>query len=389
MSNVVITGMGACTELAGSVQDLWNIVKKGPGPKDEPIAPLYQASHKNNDLEVIDIAQTAVHEALNKARLLDGIRIAGIMPDRVGCTFSASKPFLSLAQIPNSIAPLGQAPFGKGSLGIVQPEVVNEVLRERLGVHGESRNVIAACATGAYSVVLGASWIEQGLCDVVISGSVEPPAHPLIEAGFRQMGVVSEESVMRPFDRRRSGFVLSHGAGAVVLESLAHARKREAPILAWLSGWGWGADTHSAVAFNSNGARIADVITRALKRAALEPRAVRHLNAHGTATRLNDWIETQALIKAFGRHADRLMISATKSATGHLLGAAGSVELVLTVEALRRRFVPPTLHLDEPDPSCPLDYTPRRGHAADFDHAVSLSFGFGGPIGALIVSRAA
>ena len=145
------------------------------------------------------------------------------------------------------------------------------------------------------------------------------------------MGVVSPEGVTRPFDRTRSGFMFGEGAGVIVLESAAHAEARGARTLVRLSGWALGADAHSAVAFNSNGAKIAGVVARALGRAGLSASDVRHVNAHGTGTRLNDWIETQALMTAFGTHAKKLMISATKASTGHLLGAAGSVEFILTV----------------------------------------------------------
>jgi 3-oxoacyl-[acyl-carrier-protein] synthase II len=269
---------------------------------------------------------------------------------------------------------------------VVPPDYINQAVAYDFGLRGECRNVVAACATGAYAIALGASWIEAGLCDVVLAGSVEPYPHPLIEAGFRRMGVISADGVTRPFDLRRSGFAFGEGAGAVVLESSDHAARRGIIPAARLSGWALGADSHSPVAFNSNGARIAGVIERALSRAGLSKAEVRHVNAHGTGTRLNDWIETQALLKAFGSHAGRLMISATKGATGHLLGASGAVEFVLTVLALGHQQVPPTATLQDPDPECPLDYTPRVGHAADFDHALSLSFGFGGPIGALVVS---
>jgi len=266
------------------------------------------------------------------------------------------------------------------------PDEILRFVREQFGLRGDSRNVIAACATGAYSIALGASWIEQGLCDIVLAGSVEPYPHPLIEAGFSQMGVTSSDGVTRPFDRHRSGFTFGEGAGVVVLESAAHASRRQIRVLARLSGWALGADAHSAVAFNSNGARIAEVISRALGRSGLSKEKVRHIHAHGTATRLNDRIETQALLKAFGPHAERLMISASKASTGHLLGASGSVAFIFTVLALRHQFVPPTATLVNPDPQCPLDYTPRTGRAAAFEHALSLSFGFGGPIGALVVS---
>jgi 3-oxoacyl-[acyl-carrier-protein] synthase II len=267
------------------------------------------------------------------------------------------------------------------------PDAINDFVSEQFHLEGERRNVIAACATGAYSIALAASWIEQGICDVVLAGSVEPYPHALMEAGFRQMGVISLDGITRPFDRKRSGFTFGEGAGVVVLESESHAARRQARGLAHLSGWALGSDSHSAVAFNSNGAKIAGVVDRALARGGLSARDIRHVNAHGTGTRLNDWIETQALIKAFGSHAKDLMISATKARTGHLLGASGSVEFILTALALTHQFIPPTATLETPDPECPLDYTPRQGHGASFDHALSLSFGFGGPIGALVVGR--
>jgi len=316
------------------------------------------------------MAVAAAKEALQQAGLWDGSRLL-IDPETLGCTVSASKPL-----------------FGNGREEIIAPDAIHQELRRRFAFRGESRNLIAACATGAYSIATAALWIEEGICDVVLAGSVEPYPHPLIAAGFKQMGVVSSEGVTRPFDRRRCGFSFGEAAGVVVLESPAHARRRGHEALAVLSGWALGADTHSAVAFNSNGRHIADVVHRALRRAGLLPREVRHVNAHGTGTRLNDRIETQALQKAFGAHAGRLMISATKASTGHLLGAAGSVEFILAALALRHQFIPPTLTLQEPDPQCPLDYTPLKGHGAAFEHALSLSFGFGGSIGALIVSAA-
>jgi 3-oxoacyl-(acyl-carrier-protein) synthase len=377
---IVITGYGACTGTAESAAALRTSVFETVS-KNEPGAALKQLQRSASVVSQLDqaltFARSVTHEALESASLLDAkskqmdsdVRRRTFDPQRFGMTFSASKPLFA-------------------SDGTVHPpEVIQDVLSEEFGIDGERRNVVAACATGAYSVALGASWIQQGLCDAVLAGSVEPAAHPLYEAGFRRMGVVSDESHMRPFDRHRSGFVLGEGAGAIILESRDHAEKRGATIHAELTGWGWGADPHSAVSFNSNGAHIAQVIRQALRRAGLAPEQISHVNAHGTATSLNDWIETQALIKAFGPHADQMMISATKSSTGHLLGAAGSVELVLTVQALEKQFIPPTQHLDEPDPECPLDYTPHQGHSADFSHALSLSFGFGGPIGALIVSR--
>ena len=362
MANVVVTGLGLSTSLGQGVEANWPRVahQKPSAPDALPSQGLTRAK---------TLTQHSVDEALTDARLWNGRALENIFPERLGCTFSASKPLFDEASHPHA------------------PDIMTDFVSSRYGIEGEKRNVIAACATGAYAIAQGAGWIEQGLCDVVLAGSVEPRPHPLIEAGFQQMGVVSPETVMRPFDHHRAGFVFGEGAGAVVLESEAHASARGARVYARLSGWGLGADGHSAVAFNSNGQKIADVIIRALKRAGVEGAQIRHVNSHGTATRHNDWIETQALLKAFGPQAQNLMVSATKAATGHLLGAAGSVEFILTALALHHQWIPPTESLETPDPECPLDYTPRHGHAASFDHALSLSFGFGGPIGALVVSR--
>jgi 3-oxoacyl-[acyl-carrier-protein] synthase II len=371
---VMVTGLGLCTSVGRTVPETWNAVSNATAGVKSKIVACNKTGLDPRCCVGFDgfsgalaLTHQAVAEAFSSAGVWDGECLAAVDPSRIGCTFSASKP---LADAGSWRAP---------------DEVTMGVVRH-FGLQGESRNVIAACATGVYSIALGASWIEAGLCDVVLCGSAEPPVHPLMAAGFEQMGVVSADAWMRPFDRERSGFVFGFGAGALVLESETHARARGQKALAVLSGWGLGADAHSAFAFNSNGARIADVVARAIARARLAPEAIRHVNAHGTATRLNDWLETQALRKAFGSHAERLKISATKSATGHLLGAAGSVEAALTVLALQNQFIPPTSTLETPDPECGLDYTPGSGHAEAFDHALSLSFGFGGSIGALIFS---
>lgn len=353
---VVVTGVGLSTSLGPDAASNWTNLCHPPAEAHERPHPSFQSSLDQAQA----LADASTREAFRQAELQDF--------SALGCTFSASKPL-------------------SHDGAFVAPDLVQRALRHQWKMRGEARNVIAACATGAYSIAVAASWIAEGLCDVVLAGSVEPAPHPLIEAGFRQMGVVSEEGIMRPFDKRRDGFCFGEGAGAIVLESLAHARARGKRPLARLSGWAMGADAHSAVAFNSNGQRIAAVIQKALKRAALAPASVQHVNAHGTATRLNDWLETQALRHAFGSHAERLLISATKGSTGHLLGAAGSVEFVLTLLALQHQMAPPTAYLEEADPTCSLDYVPKIAREATLQHAISLSFGFGGPIGALVVSQ--
>jgi 3-oxoacyl-[acyl-carrier-protein] synthase II len=383
---VMISGLGIVSPLGIGATANWKNLTQcslGTVPTDHYVRDwgLSPISNISGFLRAKELVMKATAEALQQAAM------ENVDLERIGCTISASKPLFAS---PGLAAP---SPDGRGAsaawgeaLSVVPPETINDLVCEKFHLEGERRNVIAACATGAYSIALAASWIEAGLCDVVLAGSVEPYPHSLIEAGFRQMGVTSQDGMTRPFDRNRSGFAFGEGAGVVVLESASHLESRRGRAFARLSGWALGADSHSAVAFNSNGAKISAVIEQALHRAGLSKEAVRHVNAHGTGTRLNDWIETQALLKAFGPHAQHLMISATKASTGHLLGASGSVEFILTVLALERQFVPPTATLEESDPECALDYTPKKGHAATFQNALSLSFGFGGPIGALVVS---
>lgn len=355
---IAVTGLGLHTGLGRGVADTWRRVVE---PAAAPTLTLHTPT---GYARAEDLSFSAIDEAWQQAGL------TAAEARTIGCTFSASKPL-----------------FTSDDEAVLSPGLLTDAVQARYGLGGESRTIVAACATGAYAVALAADWITQGVCDAVVTGSVEPRPHPLMAAGFQRMGVVSPDPVMRPFDRDRAGFVFGEGAGAIVLESEAHAAARGARPLAWLSGWARGADGHSAVAFNSGGARIADVIGKALAKARLAPTEIGHVNAHGTATRLNDALETQAIRRAFGPHASALKISATKSTTGHLLGAAGSVEFVLTVLALREQRVPPTAHLSVPDPVCDLDYTPRQAAAASFAHAASLSFGFGGPIGVLVASR--
>jgi len=359
---VAITGIGLTTHLGKGIKTNWI---KVAGEPSSALTQRLDFPDKGMDSfsRALHLSRSAISEALDNAHL-----ITETSRSAMASIFSASKPLLS-----------------NGSW--LSPDQINHQLYREFGFRGESRTVVAACATGAYSIAMGASWIEQGLCDIVLAGSVEPYPVDLILAGFQQLGVVSPSKFMRPFDAQRSGFVLGEGAGAIILENANHAKARGASIYGFLSGWALGADGHSAVAFNSNGQKIARAIEKSLLKAALDATAIGYVNAHGTATKINDVLETQALKHAFGSHSQRLSISATKSSTGHLLGAAGSVEFILTVLALQNQFIPPTRHLEHPDQLCDLDYTPGEGRAIIFDHAISLSFGFGGPIGVLVVSR--
>jgi 3-oxoacyl-(acyl-carrier-protein) synthase len=255
-------------------------------------------------------------------------------------------------------------------------------LAQSIGAMGARLAPVAACATGAHALSLAAQQIEDGYADVVLAGALETPQTPLVMAGYTSLGVLSKSGEMRPFDRRRDGFVAGAGAGCVVLENAETARQRGATIYSYLSGWSMQADATSMTAFCPSGDSIARAMELALRRADLS--TVDYINAHGTATKLNDVTETRGIKSALGVSVPA---SSTKPLTGHLLGAAGAVEAVLCLAAMRENYAPPTLHLEEPDEDCDLDYIALRGRTKNIKTALSLSYGFGGHIGVLIFDR--
>ncbi len=260
------------------------------------------------------------------------------------------------------------------------------------GFTGPNASVVTACATAANAVGDAARAIRCGDADLMIAGGSETPITPLGFAGFCAVKAMSTrndepQKASRPFDADRDGFVMSEGAAIVVLEEMEHARARGACILAELAGYGRTSDAFSVVAPQPGGDGPARAMLLALDDANLRPDDVDYVNAHGTSTVQNDRAETAAIKKAFGDSVRDVSISSTKSVTGHLLGAAGSLELVACVKAIEENVVPPTINLDNPAPDCDLDYTPNRALKRDVDVALSNSLGFGGHNAVLVVRR--
>jgi 3-oxoacyl-(acyl-carrier-protein) synthase len=259
-------------------------------------------------------------------------------------------------------------------------------LRSGLGA-SFSECPVSACASGAHSVARGVQMIRWDQADWVLCGAVEAALTPLVMAGYCQIGALSNSKTMRPFDKRRDGFMPSEGIGALMLENEEHARKRGAKIYGYMTGYDMGADATSLTGMNPSGASIARAMERALKRAG-NPQ-IDYINAHGTATPLNDAIESRAIKSVFG---NSVPVSSTKPLTGHLLGAAGAVEAVICLQALREQWAPPTLNLEEADEECDLDYIPITSNSCGRDlplkTVMSLNYGFGGHIGVLIFEKA-
>ena len=262
----------------------------------------------------------------------------------------------------------------------------------KLGVRGPCFDVSTACATGTHALGEAMKIIQRGDADVMIAGGTEAAVTPLILAGFCQAKAVSlrnsgPEKASRPFDEQRDGFVLAEGAGVLVLEEMGSAERRGARIYAELAGYGLSSDAYHYTRPDPEGAGSSQAMLGALADADMRPEEIDYLNAHGTATKPNDTIETLAIKKAFGECADKIAISSSKSMLGHMLGAAGAVEAAITALSISEGVITPTINLEHPDPDCDLDYVPNKARRLTIKSALSNSLGFGGFNAALILKK--
>nr|BFE95293.1 beta-ketoacyl-ACP synthase II [Pseudomonas brassicacearum subsp. brassicacearum] len=270
--------------------------------------------------------------------------------------------------------------------------MISGFLSIHLGAQGPNYAIATACTTGTHCIGMAARNIMYDEADVMIAGGAEMAACGLGMGGFgasRALSTRNDEPARasRPWDKGRDGFVLSDGAGALVLEELEHAKARGATIYAELIGFGTSGDAYHMTSPPADGAGAARCIANALRDAKLNGEQVQYINAHGTSTPAGDLAEAQAIKTVFGEHAYKLAVSSTKSMTGHLLGAAGAVEAIFSVLAINSQTAPPTINLDEPDEGCDLDFVPHTARGMDIDVVLSNSFGFGGTNGSLVFRR--
>jgi 3-oxoacyl-[acyl-carrier-protein] synthase II len=276
------------------------------------------------------------------------------------------------------------------------PMMINNIasghISMQYGLRGPNFAIVSACATASHSIGEGWRLIREDEADIIVAGGSEAAVVGLGLSGFAAMKALSTRNenptqASRPFDKNRDGFVLSEGAGIVVLEELEHAKKRGAKIYGEVAGYGATADAHHLTAPAPEGAGAARAMKIALKHAQIRPDQVGYVNAHGTSTPQGDICETQAIKSVLGDHAKKAMVSSTKSNLGHLLGAAGSVEMAICLKALETGILPPTINLDEPDPECDLDYIPHKPREKKVDVVMNNSFGFGGHNACLVARR--
>jgi 3-oxoacyl-[acyl-carrier-protein] synthase II len=397
---VTVTGMGLVSPLGCDLVSVWGRTMRGESgavlmprrksggtgvPYYCPVTEERPAADCGRHLR---FALTAAEAAVEDAGL--DLGVTGL---RVGVCIGTSKGELSCLE---------------KACALLRQGKVNEIDRELLGsIAGASAASavsarwklkcpvgvpVAACATGAHAIFLGERMIRRGEADVVVAGASDSCLSPLLLAGYLRMGVLavhgnSPAEACRPYDADRSGFVIGEGCGIVILEEEGHAARRGARVLAKLKGSAIGEDIHHATAPDPSGRALAGVITAALRSAGLTGEEIDYVNTHGTGTRLNDPAETRAVKRAFGAHASELSLSSTKPLTGHLLGAAGSVEFIISVMALGRGVIPPTINLRRSEPECDLDYTPLIAKKRDIRNFVSISSGFGGHIAALVAGK--
>jgi 3-oxoacyl-[acyl-carrier-protein] synthase II len=327
-------------------------------------------------------AVAAVSEALRNARL----SVPLPSPDRTGVMIGSGLG--GLGTLTRELEGLG-----RNGPGRVNPFMIPMMLADILfGARGPNHAVVSACASGTNAIGEAAEIIRRGAADVMISGGAEAVIQPIAIAGFSVMGALSKrndspQTASRPFDKNRDGFIAGEGSGILILEELEYARSRKAPILAEILGYGTTDDAHHVSAPLEDGSGAAACMRLALDQAGLTPEAVDYINAHGTSTPLNDKSETIAIKSVFGPHAHSVAVSSTKSMTGHLLGAAGGVEAVFSVLALRDGIIPPTINYETPDPECDLDYTPNRPRKKALNVVMSNSLGFGGHNATLVFGR--
>ncbi|MBI4982979.1 MAG: beta-ketoacyl-ACP synthase II [Candidatus Omnitrophica bacterium] len=407
---VVVTGLGVITPVGNDISTFWNSMQEGkngvgpltsfdPAKFDSRIAAEVKGFDPVNygmsfkDIKRMDkFAQYAVASA-HQTIANSGINLEKEDRTRIGVLIGSGIGSLHTieAEHKNMLdkGPSRMSPF------LIPMLIVNAAAGQVgifFGLKGPNSCVATACASGSHAIGDAFRVIERGDADVMVTGGTESSVTPTGVGGFCALKALSTrndhpEKASRPFDRERNGFVMAEGCGLVVLESLEHAKKRGAKILAEIVGYGMTCDAYHITAPDPEGDGASRAMQIALKDGNLNPEDVQYINAHGTSTKLNDKIETLSIKRTFGAHAKKLMVSSTKSMTGHLLGAAGGVEFVVCCLSLMHGVIPPTINYEFSDPECDLDYVPNKARKVNVSVCMSNSLGFGGHNASLIVKK--
>jgi 3-oxoacyl-[acyl-carrier-protein] synthase II len=406
---VVVTGVGLITPLGLTMQESWKNAVNGISGIDaisafdasgydvhfagevkgfDPNLYIEKKEQKKMD-RFIHLSMAAAQMAIQDC----GLSFAGELGNRTGSIIGVGIGGLGGIETQHSIlrdrGPFRISPF---FIPMVISNMAAGQISIRYGLKGPNYSVTSACASGAHSIGESAQYIRRGLCDVMIAGGAEAAITPMAIGGFSAMKALSTRNdqpkmASRPFDRDRDGFVLSEAAAILVLEDYEHASRRGAHIYGEVSGYGVSSDAYHMTNPAPGGTGGAHAMGLALKDAGLSPEQIQYVNAHGTSTPVGDGLETQGIKSVFGQHAKKLWVSSTKSMMGHSLGAAGAVESIFSLMALKENIAPPTINLENPSEDCDLDYVPLTARDGKFQHVLNNSFGFGGTNASLVFSK--
>ncbi len=408
---VVVTGMGLITAIANDVRSNWEALLSGKSGAAlitafDPSALSVRFAAEVKDFEVTQyldrkeakrtdrfthFALAATAQAMESAGLLD--KQPDVPPDRFGViTGSGIGGITTLEAQHRTYLEKGPERVSPFFVPMFIADMAPGLIAMKYGAKGPNYTTVSACASGAHAVGNAFRLIRDDVSDVIITGGAESSVTPLTMAGFASMKALSSrndspETASRPFDANRDGFVLGEGCGMLVLEELEFAKRRGAPIVAEVVGYGQTADAHHMTAPAPEGEGAQRAMRLALEDAGAKPSDVDYINAHGTSTPLNDLSETQAIKKVFGEHAYKLVVSSTKSMTGHTLGAAGGVEAVICALVVQEGKIPPTINFSEADPGCDLNYSHNQVIERPVRLTLTNSFGFGGHNVCLAIKR--
>jgi 3-oxoacyl-[acyl-carrier-protein] synthase II len=407
---VVVTGLGVISPVGNDVQTAWdNVVagRSGIGPitdfdvsafptrfggcvKDFDVTKYMSAKEARKVDPFVHYGIASAEEAMQHS----GLSVDVYPAERIGVAIGSGIGGLGTIEANyqkyvDAGSPRKISPF------FVPASIINMIAGHasiRYGLQGPNLGLVTACTTATHSIGIAARTIAYGDADAMLAGGAEAPITILGLGGFCSARALSTrnddpQGASRPWDSERDGFVLSAGGATLVLEEYEAAKKRGADILAEVAGFGMSGDAHHITAPPEDGAGAALCMQAAMRDSGLDSGALSYINAHGTSTPLGDAAETRAIRKVFGDHADGIAVSSTKSTTGHLLGAAGAVEAVFSILAIRDQVAPPTINLENPDPECDLDYVPNEAREMKIDAALSNSFGFGGTNGSLLFTK--
>jgi 3-oxoacyl-[acyl-carrier-protein] synthase II len=409
MRRIVVTGLGAVTSLGHDVKTTWDNILAGRSGistidafdvsgfasqigatvRDLDLSPYMPPKEARKTDPFIHYGIAAAVQAVEDA----SVEVTEENSERIGIAIGSG--IGGLPGIERGYDAYLHGGPRKISPFFVPSNIINMIagnLSIKFGIKGPNYGIVSACSTGTHNIGDAARMIERGDVDVMVAGGAEMATSPMGLGGFAAARALSTrndapEKASRPWDKGRDGFVLGDGAGVVVLEEFEHAKARGANIYAELVGFGMSSDAFHITLPAEDGDGARRCMVNALKDARMAPEKVDYINAHGTSTPSGDVIESRAVEHGFGDHAKKLAVSSTKSMIGHLLGAAGGVEAIFSVLAIRDQAAPPTINLDEPDEGCHLDYVPHEARQMKIDVAMSNSFGFGGTNGTLIFKR--